>query len=154
MADLFHRPRHAEMAGHPDLAEMRERYARIEARRGVSAIDGLVLLAGLYAAISPWVVHFSTSSPELRANNLIIGLALVAIGLGLALAPERMYRMSGIISVIGVWMVISPWVVTVGHTATRGLIWNNVLIGAVCCMLGLAAIGMVRQSTRSPGTGG
>jgi hypothetical protein len=142
------------MAGHPDLAEMRERYAQIEARREASAIDGLVLLTGLYTAISPWVVHFSFTNPALGINNLIIGLALAAIGLSLTLAPGRMYRMSGIVAVIGVWMIISPWVVTVGHTATRGLIWNNVLIGAMCCLLGFAAVSMVRQSTRSPATGG
>jgi hypothetical protein len=142
------------MAGHPDLAEMRERYARIEARRGVAALDGLVLLTGLYAAISPWVVHFTLASPELRVNNLILGLALAAIGLALTLAPERMYRMSGVVAVIGVWMIISPWVVTVGHTATRGLIWNNVVIGVVCCLLGFAALGMVRQTTRTPAAGG
>jgi hypothetical protein len=142
------------MAGHPDLAEMRERYARIESRRGVAAIDGLVLLTGIYTAVSPWVVHFNFSNPELRTNNLIMGFALATIGLCLTLAPERMYRLSGIVAVIGVWMIISPWVVTVGHTATRGLIWNNVVIGAVCCLLGVAALGVVRQSARTPAAGG
>ncbi|WP_174501685.1 SPW repeat protein [Streptacidiphilus neutrinimicus] len=152
MADLFHR--HADMAEHPDIAEMRERYARIESARGVTALDGLVLLTGLYTAISPWVVHFNFSNPELRTNNLLVGIALAVIGMALALAPERMYRMSGVVAVIGVWMIISPWVVTVGHTATRGIIWNNVLIGAVCCLLGLAAMmGVVRQTARPPGAG-
>ncbi|WP_174514831.1 SPW repeat protein [Streptacidiphilus anmyonensis] len=153
MADLFHRQ--TDMAGHPDLAEMRERYARIEAGRGVTALDGLVLLTGLYAAISPWVVHFNFTNPNLRTNNLLLGITLAVIGFGLTLAPERIYpRMSGVIAVIGVWMITSPWVVTVGHTATAGIIWNNVLIGAVCCLLGAAALGMVRQSTRAPAAGG
>jgi hypothetical protein len=152
VADLFHR--HADMAGHPDLAEMRERYARIESTRGVAAIDGLVLLTGLYCAISPWVVHFNFSNPELRTNNLIMGLFLAVMGLGLTLASDRMYRLSGLVAVVGIWMIISPWVVTVGHTATAGIIWNNVLIGAVCCLLGAAALGMVRQSARTPAAGG
>ncbi|WP_174501559.1 SPW repeat protein [Streptacidiphilus melanogenes] len=152
MADLFHRQ--SDMAGHPDLAEMRERYARIESARGATALDGLVLLTGLYTAISPWVVHFNFTNPNLRTNNLLLGITLAVIGMALALAPERMYRMSGVVAVIGVWMIISPWVVTVGHTATAGIIWNNVLIGAVCCLLGLAALGMVRQTTRAPAAGG
>ncbi|MER6048721.1 SPW repeat protein [Streptomyces sp. NPDC001793] len=72
-------------------------------------------------------------------NNLIIGLVLAAIGLGLTRAPIRMYRLSWTCAVIGVWLIVSPWVVTAGHSAGAGLIWNNVVVGAVTLALGLAA---------------
>ncbi|MGW5118300.1 SPW repeat protein [Streptomyces noursei] len=152
MSDLSH---HAttDITSHPDVAEMRERYARLLSGRQATALDGLVLLAGMYTAISPWVVHFRLASPELAVNNLIIGLVLTVIGLGLTRSPERMYRLSWTCAVIGVWMIISPWVVTAGHRATAGLIWNNVLIGAVTLALGLAATrlamatGAPREST-------
>ncbi|MEZ0093276.1 SPW repeat protein [Streptacidiphilus sp. EB129] len=147
MADISHHG--PDIAAHPDVAEMRARYARMESRRGVVAIDGLVLLAGLYAAISPWVVHFGPTNPNLQANNLILGIAVAVIGLCLTLAPERMYRLSGVVAPIGVWLIISPWVVTVGHHPTAGMIWNNVLVGGLCCALGLAATGMLLSEGRS-----
>lgn len=135
--------RHAsDMTTHPDAAEMRHRYAMLEGPRLGTRIEGLVVLTGLYAAISPWVVHFSNSSRELTVNNLVLGLSMAAVGLGLALIPERMEGLAWTAVPMGVWMIISPWVVTFGHTATRGMIWNNVAIGAVACVLGLAAGGV------------
>ncbi|GGU73159.1 hypothetical protein GCM10010211_43770 [Streptomyces albospinus] len=137
MSDLS---RHTtDITSHPDVAEMRERYARPVSGRQAAALDGIVLLTGMYAAISPWVVHFHATRPELTVNNLVIGLVLTAIGLGLTRAPERMYQLTWTCAVIGGWLVISPWVVTAGHRASAGPIGNNVLIGAVTSALGLAA---------------
>ena len=147
MSDTSHHPPH--IAGHPDAAEMRERFERVTSRREAVAIDGLLLLTGLYAAISPWVVHFHGANPNLAVNNLIIGIALALMGVGLTLAGERMYRLSWTCALIGVWMIISPWVVTAGHGATAGIIWNNVWIGAVAFVLGLGAASMVRAAHRT-----
>jgi hypothetical protein len=150
MSDLTHHT--PDITGHPDVAEMRERYAKLVSGPQAVAVDGLVLLTGLYAAISPWVVHFRTTNPDLTVNNLIVGLTLAVIGLGLTLVAERMYRLSWTCAALGVWMIISPWVVTAGHSATAGLIWNNVWIGAVAFALGLAASGMVMTTRRhAPG---
>jgi hypothetical protein len=146
MSDLGHRA--PDISGHPDAAEMRERYAQVLGGSRAVAIDGLMLLTGLYAAISPWVVHFHGSNPELATNNLIIGLALAAFGLGLGIIGAQLYPLSWVCSVIGVWMIISPWVVTIGHSPTRGMIWNNVAIGAVACALGLMATGMTLLGNR------
>ncbi|MYT28557.1 MULTISPECIES: SPW repeat protein [unclassified Streptomyces] len=153
MSDLSHHTT-TDITSHPDVAEMRERYARMLSGRQATALDGLILLTGMYAAISPWVVHFRATSPELTVNNLIIGIVLAVVGLGLTRAPERMYRLSWTCAVIGVWLVISPWVVTAGHSASAGLIWNNVWIGAVTLALGLAAtrLAMATESQRKPAT--
>ncbi|MFC1419135.1 SPW repeat protein [Streptacidiphilus cavernicola] len=124
---------------------MRARYARVDgtpSAGGLGAAGSLTLLVGLWAAISPWVVHFARTNPNLQTNNLIIGIALAGLGLVFTLAPERVAQLAPVVAAIGVWMIISPWVVTLGHRPTTGMIWNNVLIGAVCCALGLAAMGM------------
>ncbi|KUL45983.1 hypothetical protein ADL22_10645 [Streptomyces sp. NRRL F-4489] len=152
MSDLSHRPSHqtTDITSHPDVPEMRERYARLTSGREAAALDGFVLLTGMYTAISPWVVHFRLSSPELMVNNLVIGLVLAVIGLGLTRAPERMFQLSWTCAVAGVWLIISPWVVTAGHSATAGMIWNNVWIGAVTLVLGLAATYLALPTLRRP----
>ncbi|MEC4015307.1 SPW repeat protein [Streptomyces sp. H27-D2] len=144
MADVSHRP--GDLAGHPDASEMRDRYARMLGKRGVVAVDGLLLLAGLYAAISPWTVHFSASSSELALNNLIMGIAVAVIGLALTAAPERMQGLSGACAAIGVWLIVAPWVVT--RDPGTGMIWNNIIVGACICLLGLTAAGMVMRNNR------
>ncbi|NBM16540.1 SPW repeat protein [Streptomyces sp. GC420] len=150
MADVSRR--RSDLATHPDMPEMRERYARLLQGRDVVFVDGPVLVAGLYCAISPWVVHFSGQSPDLMINNLIIGLAVAVIGFGLAQTPARMYGLSGALAMLGAWLIVSPWVVTDGPDA--GMIWNNVVVGAITCLLGLFAAAMLARTDRTGTTAG
>ncbi|MEU6507586.1 MULTISPECIES: SPW repeat protein [unclassified Streptomyces] len=135
------------MTGHPEIAEMRERLERTASTGRAIALEGLILLAGVYAAISPWVVHFS-AQPDITVSNLIVGIAVGVIGLGLTLVPERMFRVAWTIVPLGVWLLISPWVVTATHGARAGIIWNNCWLGAVTILLGLAAMGLTIGITR------
>ncbi|GAA3045471.1 SPW repeat protein [Streptomyces glomeratus] len=135
-------PQHSsEMGLHPEMAEMRERLERAASGKAI-IIEGLILLAGVYAAISPWVVHFSGAEPNLTVNNLIVGLTVALIGVGLAMVPERMLRMAWLVAPLGVWLLISPWVVTASHGARAGVLWNNCVVGAVTLLLGMAAMGL------------
>jgi hypothetical protein len=149
MADIS---RHSSgMTDHPDAAEMRERYARMTGGRRVDMMEGLVMLTGLYLAISPWVVHFGSTYRNMTVNNLVLGLALAAIGLGLALFPERGLGLGWMLVPIGIWLIISPWVATTTHSASKGLIWNNVVVGALICVLGAATAAMSVMGRRSRG---
>ncbi|MEU6366976.1 SPW repeat protein [Streptomyces sp. NPDC046931] len=135
-------PQHSsEMGTHPEIAEMRERLERAASGKAI-VIEGLILLAGVYAAISPWVVHFAGAEPNLTVNNLIVGLTVGLIGVGLAMVPERMLRMAWLVAPLGIWLLISPWVVTAAHGARAGVLWNNCVVGAVTLLLGLAAMGL------------
>ena len=139
----------ADLSTHPDISEMRNRYARMmDGPQGV-AVDGLVVLAGLYLAILPYVVHFSAASHELTIVNLILGLAIVNWGFGLTRCPARMFGLTWAMTAAGVFLIISPWVVTIGHTATKGMIWNNVVVGGLTCLLGFTAAGMVMGTRRT-----
>lgn len=141
--------RHAsDITAHPDAKEMQQRFAQIVEGNSATMLDGLMVLLGLYTAISPWVVHFHVANPDVRVNNLLIGLTLTAFGFGLALQPERLYRLGWVAVPIGVWMIISPWVVTAGHTAPKAIIWNNVWIGAAAVALGVATQGMALRARR------
>lgn len=135
MADVSHH--RGDLSGHPDASEMRERYSRMMGGRDVALVDGPVFLAGLYCAISPWVVNFSGTQPALATHHLIIGIAIAVMALGFTMVPERMYGMSWAMSAIGAWLVLSTWLV--GNNPDAGIIWNNVIVGAVVFCLGLAS---------------
>lgn len=146
MAETSHQ---RDITAHPDVPEMRERYARILNGPRTVTTDGMIMLAGAYLAISPWVVHFNALSTNLAVTNLVLGLTVAALGFGLALAPERMHRLSWTCIPIGVFAIIAPWVVTIGHTATHPMIWSNVFTGGALCLFGLMESGTVVASTRS-----
>jgi hypothetical protein len=88
MPDLSHT--RSDIAGHPDVAEMRERYARVAGARQAVALGGLILLTGLYTAISPWVVALPRVCvlPDITVNNLVVVLTIAVIGLGMTLAGD------------------------------------------------------------------
>lgn len=144
---MSYQPHSPGMTAHPDVAEMRERFERTATSGRAVAVEGLVLLTGLYAAISPWVVHFALAS-NIAANNLIVGITVGLIGLCMALVPERMFRLAWALVPLGIWLIVSPWVVTVTHGARAGIIWNNVCTGAVTALLGLVAMGLTIGLTR------
>ncbi|HEY9373221.1 SPW repeat protein [Streptomyces sp.] len=145
MADVSHRP--GDIAGHPDASEMRERYARMLETRGVAAVEELVILAGLYAAVSAWAVHFAR--PELTLSNLVIGLSIAALGLCMSMAPERSQDLNFVVLLLGVWLIVSPWVVA--RDAGTGAIVSNVITGACVCLFALVAGGLLMSKSRRTG---
>jgi hypothetical protein len=129
------------------MVDMRARYARILDGGQAVAVDGLVLLTGLYLAVSPWVVGFTGTAPRLAVNDLILGLAVAIIGLGLAQAPLVMYRLSWAMVGIGGWTVVAPFAMSSAYDNTRGVV-NNVIAGGLTVLLGLCAVAMLMSAAR------
>lgn len=146
MTDVSHA--RGTIAEHPDALEMRERYYRVLGGQDVALVDAPVFLAGLYAAISPWVVPFSGTQPQLTIHNLIVGIAIGLLALGFTTAPERMYGLSWAISAIGAWLVISTWVV--GNAPDAGVQVSQIATGAVVFLLGLACAVTAMKAKREP----
>ncbi|MCH0565746.1 MULTISPECIES: SPW repeat protein [unclassified Streptomyces] len=143
MANVSHGT--GDITAHPDVSEMRARYARMLGGRDVALVDGPVFLLGVYCAASPWIVHYTTSQPTLVVHNLIIGLAITVLALGFTAAPARMYGLSWAMCALGVWMIVAPWIV--GDSPDAGVIWNNAVIGGLAVVLGLLCAGTAARST-------
>ncbi|MGV9497992.1 SPW repeat protein [Streptomyces sp. NPDC003642] len=139
-------PTRGDITSHPDASEMRARYARMLGGRDVALVDGPVFLLGLYCAASPWIVHYTTSQPSLVTHNLIMGIAIGMLALGFTRAPERMYGLSWAMCALGVWMIVSPWIV--GDSPDAGVVWNNIIIGALAVILGLVCAGTAAKASR------
>ena len=63
------------------IAQLRAKYEATAETPAARAVAGLIVLTGLYLAVSPWVVGFHRLS-SLTGNDLIVGLALAVLGLG------------------------------------------------------------------------
>lgn len=139
-------PTRGDITSHPDASEMRARYARMLGGRDVALVDGPVFLLGLYCAASPWIVHYTTSQPSLVTHNLIMGIAIGMLALGFTRAPERMYGLSWAMCALGLWLIVSPWIV--GDSPDAGVVWNNIIIGALAVILGLVCAGTAAKASR------
>ncbi|WP_280385866.1 SPW repeat protein [Nocardia wallacei] len=105
-----------------------------------STVNGLVLLAGLFTAITPWVFADFADAPRLVVSNLILGIGVAIIGLVLTLLPARGYASSWVLIPIGAWEILTPWIV--GPDITT-IVWVNVWMGGIITVLGLAAAGLL-----------
>ncbi|WP_232107915.1 MULTISPECIES: SPW repeat protein [Streptomyces] len=132
---------HSRIEEHPDIQAMRARAAAISAKPSAQATEGLTLLAGLYLAISPWVVGFNGN--PLAVSNLVTGIALAVLALGFGSVFERTFGMGWAAAAIGAWAIIAPWVMQNASTTT-GTIASNTATGAVAVVLGLMTTAMAR----------
>jgi hypothetical protein len=105
------------------------------------------MLAGLWVAISPWFLTLQTpAAPNARVNDLIVGLAVAAIGM-LALAGTRSVTGLETASLLaGIWMIISPFILDAKFTITGSMYWSNIWSGAVVIVLALTVLLAARPS--------
>lgn len=136
------------MEQHPDILAMRMPYERVAESRTAQITEGLAFLGGVYLAISPWVVGF-TQLTTITLNNLITGIAAALLALGYASAFGRTHGLAWVLPIIGIWTVVSPWVVS-GEVNTTAVVVNNVIVGGLILVLGLATmvVGMLRAGAR------
>jgi SPW repeat len=103
-----------------------------------TAVLGAV--AGLWVAISPWFLVLQHGGNNATVSNLIVGLAVVALGL-FALSGSRGFLGLQVGSVLaGVWLIISPFILDEKFAIATPMYWSNVFAGALVVVIGLAAL--------------
>lgn len=95
-------------------------------------------------AVSPWVVDFHTGNTSLTVSNLIIGLAAALLAAELGSAYSRAHGMSWVLPILGVWVIVSQWVIQ-STVLDVGVVLNNIIAGACIVLLGLGVMGMSRM---------
>ncbi len=128
---------HSSIDHYPDLLALRASYERAAESVSAHVAFGLTLLTGLYVAASPWIVGFSATR-QLARCDLIAGIAVAILAYGFATALDRTHGMTWTVPVLGVWLIVSPWILQ-GITRTTGMVWSHVIAGAVLTFLGLTA---------------
>jgi hypothetical protein len=123
---------------HPDIVALRMRYEEANETSAAHIVTGSMLLTGLYLAISPWVVGFQSLVP-LAINNIATGTVVLGLAFGLTAAFERWHGLAWVVPVLGAWTIVAPWVIRGGMNTTPAVA-NNVAVGVICAVLGLATL--------------
>jgi len=109
----------------------------------------LGMMTGLWVAISPWFLVLQHRGNNAAASNLVVGLAVVALGL-FALSGSRGFLGLEVGSLLaGVWLIISPFILDEKFAIATPMYWSNVFAGALVVVIALAALGeTLRPSAR------
>lgn len=137
-----------DIARHPDIVALRERYEMASARPIAGVVEGLTFLAALYLAASPWIVGFRGLT-EITVANLIAGGGLAFLALALSASYGRLHGVTWVVPALGAWTMVAPWAMA-GVMDTTRTIWSNELAGGSIVVLGLLMmlIGARRYSDR------
>ncbi|MHA6803525.1 SPW repeat protein [Salinifilum ghardaiensis] len=135
------------MRYHPDVVELQRQYGGALGSPRTVLGDGVLALAGVWAAVSPFVIGLS-GVPALATHHLVIGLVVAGIGLGVTGMAERGGGLSWVAAPLGIWLIISTWIVPAAGP-TAGLVWSNVIAGAVMVIAGAGVAAFAMAGTRS-----
>lgn len=94
--------------------------------------DWLVALLGAWLVVSNWVLRFDASEPlsaftsrTIFWNSAIVGVAALVLAV-MSLASRKLWE-EWVNIVMGLWLVISPWVL--GFSNVRNAVLNVTLCG-------------------------
>jgi hypothetical protein len=119
-------------------------------RRGVAtqAAATLGILTGLWVALSPFFIVLQQGGSNANIANLIAGLAVAAFG-AVAVASRRGFGGLEFGSlVLGVWVIISSFILDAKFAIATPMFWSNTIAGAVLVLLGLAGLATAGRATR------
>ncbi|MET9001680.1 SPW repeat protein [Amycolatopsis sp. Hca4] len=110
----------------------------------LGAAAGLVLLAGLYLVLAPWVTGFGGAG-VLALSDTLVGLVLIALAIART-ATRRLALIGWVIPVLGAWAAVSPWLLRNGGETqpSAGALVGNVVAGLVVVVAGVALARRVR----------
>lgn len=131
----------ASMEQHPDVVDLQRQYGANLGSPQTVVVEGLLALAGAWAALSPWVLGFAYINPTMAVNNLFIGVVVAALGLGITGTAERGGGLSWIAIPLGGWLIISMWIGAVISPGI-GMMVNNIITGAAIVLIGAAVAGV------------
>lgn len=96
----------------------------VQTMKGISTI---VLLAGIWFFVSPWVYRAQGS---LHAwNDWIVGALMVILATMRIGNPLTTTGLSWVNCVLGIWAFISPWIY--GYAGARGPFLNSLCVGVI-----------------------
>ncbi|HEY2863882.1 MAG TPA: SPW repeat protein [Casimicrobiaceae bacterium] len=104
--------------------------------------DWINLLLGVWLFISPWAIGYSGSSSIAAWNAWVLGVAIVVFAAIAVSMPQLWEEVINI--VLGVWMVISAWVL--GFSSVRSAETNAVIVGVLVIIFAVWAFALNRQT--------
>ncbi len=98
----------------------------------VTWASGLSVLAGLWLLISPWVLGFSDQQSPLW-NAVILGIVIAVLAFIRAGGWYQAVWLAWVNLVLGIWVVISPWIL--GFSGQNAPLWDAVVVGVIVVIL-------------------
>ncbi len=119
----------------------------------VKTASGINVIAGIWLIISPFVLTFYRD-PAATWDLIIVGIIVLILAATRVAGPLRTAWASWINLILGIWLIISPFVLRYAHNYTA--MWDSIILGiivGVCAIWsGAATPARARGTYTEPGT--
>jgi hypothetical protein len=109
--------------------------------------DFAALVAGIYAALSP---IWTTTTGKATGTMIVLGVITAALAV-VSLARPNLVASEGLMALMGVLFIISPWVMGFSGTATRPMALTAWIVGVVTLLVGARDLQMTRTAQHGGG---
>jgi hypothetical protein len=118
--------------------------------RGLAAqaMGALGVLTGLWIALSPSFLTLQHGGGNAAVANLIAGLAVAAVAAASLVGPRGYAGLQFASALLGVWVIISPFILDAKFSIAAPMYWSNILSGGYLMVLALAGLATVRRAAR------
>ena len=114
----------------------------------VKAASTIVLLAGIWFFVSPWVYGAYTTGNAW--NSWIVGAIMFILGCVRVSRPGRMPGLSWVNALLGIWAFFSPWIFA--YTRNTGRFINSLCVGVIVFVLAIVSATFTLKTTRKMST--
>lgn len=105
----------------------------VSPRSASKAATIINIILGIWVLISPWVLVFSF--PAQLWNNVAVGGLIIILSGIQASAPWKNHEIAWINFLLGLWLIISGFVL--GPPAQPTFFWNQVILGIVAAIVSI-----------------
>jgi hypothetical protein len=109
--------------------------------------SGLNVLLGIWVIVAPFVLTFTGTSAALW-NDIIVGAAVLILGLVRLNNMRTTMWASWINLVLGIWLVIGPYVLT--YSDITNARWNDIAVGIAVAILAAFSLFSTHQAQALP----
>jgi hypothetical protein len=102
-------------------------------RRTIVLLSGFNVVAGVWLAVSPWVLGYSDGDP--KGNDVVVGSLIALIALIRISGAFEDAWLSLVNAALGAWLFVAAFTVD----ATTAASWNDAITGGVVALLALGS---------------
>jgi len=125
-------------------------YALPSTGRGAVAqvAAALGILTGLWVALSPVFITLQQGGTNATTADVLAGLVTAVVGIFALTSPRGFPGLEFASLGLGVWVLISPFILDAKFAIATPMYWSNSWSGAVLIVLALAALATLRPASR------
>ena len=106
-------------------------------------LNWIIVVGGVWEVLAPFILGYSQTKGAMW-DAIIIGVVLVILGAWAALANASgtMKTLSWVNAVLGLWLIIAPFILAYSKVAAA--MWNDIIVGIIVLVLGAWAASTVK----------